>query len=162
MVSLGNIPRAPKINRPSVNGHWWFPKPMGIGKVGFVYVIRDPILKRAYLGKKMYRQQGQVNKGLETNWRSYKTSSRTMEGLFSQRPIEEFEFIVLEEYETKSGLSFAETWSLCMVEAPTTPNWYNTRIEKVAWNVRENVTFTHKHRLELVQDWSKIGKDCFT
>lgn len=158
MVSLGNIPKAPKIALPKPNGHWQFPEIMGINKVGFVYVIRDLVLKRGYIGKKFYRQQGLLKGGTEYPWRNYKSSSTTMSQLMSARPAEEFEFICLEEYESKSGLGFAETWTLCMVEAPTTPIWYNTRIEKVAWNVRENVTFRHKERLEMVQDWSNEKK----
>lgn len=153
-LNLGVIPKAASVPRPNPNGHWEFPVPMGIEKVGFVYVIRDLDLKRYYLGKKMYRRQGLLRGGQETDWKTYKTSSETMRQIFNGRPIEGFQFVVLEEYETKSGLSFAETWSLCMVEAPTTPLWYNTRIEKVAWNVKECVTFRHKQRLEEVQDWS--------
>ena len=159
MVSLGNTPRAKKIALPDPNGHWHFPETMGKDKIGFVYVIRDTILQRGYIGKKMYREQGQINKGKETDWREYMSSSRTMEALFKHRPKEEFQFICLEEYESKSGLSFAETWTLCIVEAPTTPIWYNTRIEKVAWNVRENITFRHKDRLNMITDWSDIGQD---
>lgn len=153
MLDLGNIPKAPKILMPNPNGHWQFPEKMGIGKVGFIYAIRDLVLKRGYIGKKLYRHQGQINKGQEYPWRTYKTSSRTMEALFKARPIEEFEFICIEEYETKSGLSYAETWTLCYVEAPTTPIWYNTRIEKVAWNVRENITFRHKERVDKLTEW---------
>lgn len=157
VLNLGNIPKSAKIPMPNPNGHWKFPVPMGIDKVGFVYVIRDTILKRGYLGKKMYRRGGLLKGGQETDWKSYKTSSNTMSQIFAERGLVGFEFVVLEEYSTKSGLSFAETWSLCMVEAPTTPIWYNTRIEKVAWNVKENVTFRHKQRLEMVQDWSDVG-----
>jgi hypothetical protein len=158
MVSLGNIPKAPSIKASNPNGHWVFPEKMGMdGKVGFVYAIRDLVLKRGYIGKKQYRVLGVTKGGEETAWRKYKSSSTTMSQLFAQRPIDEFEFYCIEEYSTKSGLSFAETWSLCMVEAPTTPNWYNTRIEKVGWTVRENVTFRHKQRLAAVSDWSDVG-----
>ena len=157
MVSLGNMQRAPKILPTKPNGHWVFPEVMGINKVGFVYAIRDLVLKRGYIGKKQYRVQGLVKGGQETDWRKYASSSTTMAQIMKERPKDEFEFFVIEEYETKSGLSFAETWSLCMVEAPTTPLWYNTRIEKVAWAVRENVTFRHKERLAMVTDWSNVG-----
>ena len=159
MVSLGNLKRAPVIKKPEPNGHWHFPEPMGVNKVGFVYAIRDTVLKRGYLGKKFYRHQGLTRGGEEYPWRSYRSSSRTMAALFAHRPIEEFQFVCIEEYETKSGLSFAETWSLCQVEAPTTPLWYNTRIEKVAWTVRENITLRHKQRLAMITDWSDIGQD---
>jgi len=157
MVSLGNMQRSPKILLPKPNGQWIFPEVMGVNKVGFIYAIRDLVLKRAYLGKKQYRVQGLLKGGQETAWRTYKSSSTTMAQIMAARPKEEFEYFVIEEYATKSGLSFAETWSLCHVEAPTTPLWYNTRIEKVAWAVKENVTFRHKERLDMVTDWSTVG-----
>jgi hypothetical protein len=126
---------------------------MGVGKVGFVYAIRDLVLQRGYIGKKQYFKRGQINKGEETNWKYYKSSSKTMAPLFAARPIEEFEFVCIEEYATPSGLSYAETWTLCAVEAPTTLKWYNTRIEKVAWNVKEPVTFRHKERMNQLMVW---------
>ena len=149
------VPSSPRIKMPEKrpNGHWDFPEIMGINKVGFVYAIRDMVLKRGYIGKKLYRKQGQINRGEEYPWRYYKTSSNTMKALFAARPIEEFEFICLEEYGTKSGLSWAETWTLCILEAPTTSVWFNTRIEKVAWNVKEDVTFRHKDRMSRLLDW---------
>jgi hypothetical protein len=146
-------PGVKKTPLPKANGHWRFPEAMGKGKVGFVYMIRDLILHKYYVGKKQYRKAGQINKGEESDWRYYKTSSRTMAATFAARPIEEFDFFVIEEYETKSGLSFAETWTLCQLEAPTTPMCYNTRIEKVAWAVREGITFRHKARLEEAMQW---------
>jgi len=154
MINLGKVPSAPRVPSLKKNGHWLFPEEMGINKVGFIYVIRDLVLHRYYLGKKMYRKGGLTRGGEETNWKSYRSSSTTMAQILARRPPEEFQYVVIEEYATKSGLSFAETWSLCMVEAPTTPMWYNTRIEKIAWNVREGITFRHKERLEMVQDWS--------
>jgi len=153
VVDLGKIPAAKKVPMMKPNGHWEFPDVMGVNKVGFVYVIRDLVLKRGYIGKKLYRKQGLLRGGEEYPWRTYKSSSTTMAQLMARRPADEFDFVVLEEYGTKSGLSFGETWTLCMVEAPTTPLWYNTRIEKIAWNVRENITFRHKERLEMVQEW---------
>ena len=129
------------------NGHWKFPKQMGDG-IGFIYVIRDNYLEKFYLGKKRYKSLGQATKGQETNWRKYKSSSKFMTKLWSYRPIEEFDFICLEEYNARGALSYAETWTLCFVEAPTNNTWYNTRIEKVSWPVKERVTNRHKERLK--------------
>lgn len=159
MVDFGVIPKGRVIPMPKKNGHWEFPEEMGIGKVGFVYVIRDLVLRRGYIGKKFYRRSGVTRGGQEYPWRTYKSSSKTMSGLFSQRPIEEFDFYVLEEYSTKSGLSWAETWTQVTLKTPTTLTWYNTRVEKVAWRVNEDITFRHEQRLAEIQEWAKAAAD---
>lgn len=141
----------PKFN----NGHWSFPEQMGNG-VGFIYVIKDTVLERFYLGKKLYVGTGQLNKGKESNWKKYTSSSKLLNELLKVRPKEEFEFICIEEYKTKGTLSYSETWSLCYVEAPTNKNWYNTLIEKVSWPVKEMITDRHKNRLNAILNNTKL------
>jgi hypothetical protein len=128
------------------NGHWRFPEQMGDG-VGFIYVIRDNYMKRFYLGKKLFRGTGKLNKGKESNWKKYTSSSKLLAEMLKERPKEEFDFICLEQYQTKGTLSYSETWSLCHVEAPTNDDWYNRLVEKVSWNVKEQITDRHKERL---------------
>jgi len=146
----------PKINVPInqfSNGHWKFPEQMGqLYKpyVGFIYIIYDTYLNRAYLGKKQYVGRGSLNKGIESNWKKYVSSSALLKELISVRPKEEFEFICLEQYETMGTLSYSETWSLCLVEAPTSERFYNRLIEKVSWPVKEKITDRHKERLNKV------------
>jgi hypothetical protein len=112
--------------------------------VGFIYAIYDKVLNRAYIGKKSYRSSGPVNRGKESNWRKYTSSSKLINDLLKVRPKSEFDFICIEQYKTKSGLNYSETWTLCFVEAPTTVNFYNTLIEKVSWNIKEPITERHK------------------
>jgi len=136
------------------NGHWLFPEQMGNTRdfptkyIGFIYLIRDNYLKRFYLGKKLFYGSGNMNKGKESNWKSYITSSKFFKEVFIQRPREEFDFICLEQYKTRGTLSYAETWTLCFVEAPTNKSWYNTRIEQVSWKVTEAISERHKLRLK--------------
>jgi hypothetical protein len=87
------------------------------------------------------------NAGKESDWRRYMSSSKLLAEMMQERPKEEFEFICIEQYKTKGTLSYAETWSLCFVEAPTSVRWYNKLIEKVSWNVKEPITLRHKQRL---------------
>ena len=141
------------------NGQWKFPEQMGIGHVGFIYVIRDNVLGRCYLGKKLYYGMGKLNKGKESNWKKYLSSSKLLAELFKYRPREEFEFICIEEYKTKGTLSYSETWSLCLVEAPTSTIWYNTLIEKVSWNVKEPITIRHKTRLNQIIKGEKFDEE---
>jgi len=133
------------------NGHWLFPDQMGVGS-GFVYLIRDTVLKRFYLGKKSYKTRD----GRKSPWEFYVSSSNVMGEMLKVRPKSEFEFICLEQYRTKGTVSYAETWSLCLVEAPTTSVFYNTRIEKVSWAVKEPISERHKDRLIRAINWEKL------
>jgi hypothetical protein len=133
------------------NGHWSFEEQMGAG-IGFIYVIRDNALDRYYLGKKLFVGTGKLNKGKESNWKKYTSSSKVLAELLKARPKDEFDFVCLEQYKTKGTLSYSETWSLCHVEAPTSKEWYNTLIEKVSWPVKEPITERHKRRLKMVYE----------
>jgi hypothetical protein len=134
------------------NGHWLFDEPMGRG-VGFIYVIRDNYLHRCYLGQKHYRSDGKLTKGLESDWKRYKSSSKVLAEHFKERPMYEFDFICIEQYNTPGTLSYAETWSLCLVEAPTTNFWYNRLVPKVSWPVAEPISARHKDRLARTLAW---------
>jgi len=149
MEFKGIVPPAPKpmaVDYLGDNGHWEFPEQMGDG-IGFIYVIFDTVLNRGYIGKKLFRSLKGKNKGKESDWKRYKSSSKILKEIFSVRPKTEFRFICIEQYKTKGGLSYAETWSQCIAEVPTTQCWYNVLIGKVTWKVTENVTDRHKERL---------------
>ena len=79
MKFTGIIPAAPSIVKSTKfdNGHWLFPEQLGNG-VGFIYVIRDLELKRCYLGKKQFVGAGKLNKGKESNWKKYTSSSKVL------------------------------------------------------------------------------------
>jgi hypothetical protein len=127
-----------------MNGHWIFPEQMGNkAKLGFIYVIVDQYMDRLYLGKKSYRIATGPNTGRETDWRYYTSSSKILNAIIKERPKSEFRFYCIEEYSTKGGLSYAETWSLCYVNSPLSEKWYNKLIPKISWAVREGVTARH-------------------
>jgi hypothetical protein len=149
MAYTGSLPNTVVKSTPRFNnGHWIFEEQLG-GKdyVGFIYVIYDKVLNRAYIGKKHFYLAGKLNKGQESQWRKYKSSSTVLAEMFKERPKDEFEFQVLEQYKTKGTLSYSESWSLCFVEAPTSKVFYNTLIEKVSWAVKEPISDRHKQRL---------------
>ena len=128
----------------------------GKGYHGFVYLIRDPIIKRFYLGKKNYLSKSRKTYNQETDWRTYITSSKLMKEVWQHRPIEEFEFICLEQYKTKGTLRWAETWTLCHVEAPMSTTWYNTRIEGIAWKIKEPISERHRMRLKQALNFEEM------
>lgn len=139
------------------NGHWLFPEQMGAPYVGFIYVIYDNTMNRAYLGKKQFYGTGKLNRGQESNWKKYVSSSKLLHEMLGVREKSDFEFICIEQYRSKGALSYAETWSLCLAEVPTTKNWYNVLIEKVSWSVSERVTDRHKERLNKIIERVKNG-----
>jgi hypothetical protein len=131
------------------NGHWDFPTVMGEkGMVGFIYLIYNILEGKGYIGKKNYRGSGKINRGQESNWKWYISSSDSLSEDIKRLKKDQFLFICIEEYSTKGGLSYAESWSLFHVEAPTDPDrWYNVLINKVSWRSREKITALHKERL---------------
>ncbi len=136
------------------NGHWRWESGELLGRegyIGFIYVIRDVLNNRLYLGKKQYRGTGKINKGQESNWRWYISSSNELSETVKARGKAGFEYYAIEEYKAKGALSFAETWSLCYAQTPVHPHrWYNKLINKVSWPVREPITERHIRRLDML------------
>jgi hypothetical protein len=125
-----------------LNGIWQFPEKMGQGQ-GFVYIVRDNIMKHYYIGRKNFR--GRSDQRLD--WKNYRTSSEYLQKHFAERPTSEFDFIVLEVYHTPCGLSYAETWSLCAVKAPERSDFINRRVERLLCKSKEIITDRHQNRL---------------
>jgi hypothetical protein len=131
------------------NGIWSFPEKLDPAVyIGFVYMIADLRTGLRYIGKKLMRGTGTSNLNQESNWRQYKSSHPELKAAISLRGTGEFDFIVLEQYGTKGGLSYAESWSLMRAEIPSSPGWYNTAINAVTWHSREAVSWRHKTRLD--------------
>lgn len=131
------------------NGHWEFPEQLGSKEFfGFIYAIFDPETKRGYIGKKQFFGTGKLNKGQESNWRRYTSSCKELNEEIRLRGIQNFRFIVLEQYRVRGTLGWAEVWSQCIAETPTSKVWYNGLIEKVSWAVKEAITERHKERLQ--------------
>jgi hypothetical protein len=146
--SAARTKRADYIDLP--NGHWDFgdhlmnPRDMS----GFVYLIRDNHSRKFYIGKKSYRGKGKLNKGKESNWKWYISSSKELSKSIQICGKEGFDFYCIEEYKYTGSVSFAETWSLCHVEALTNRDrWHNGLVGKVSWTVKEAVSDRHKFRL---------------
>jgi hypothetical protein len=140
------------------NGHWLFPEDLDHEKAcGFVYVIRDKESGMMYIGKKYFRGNGKLNKGKESNWKSYASSSNELKARMKELGKDKFEFHVLEQYYTRGGVSWAETWSQTVVEVPSNNHiWYNRFIDKVTWKSTETITDRHKERLRnLLEEYYK-------
>jgi len=117
--------------------------------VGFVYLIVYKETNQKYIGKKNYKGRGKLNKGQESNWKSYTSSSSYLNDLIKEKGKENFVFIILEQYYSVGGLSFAETWSQVVAETPSkNDEFINRFIDKVTWKVTEPVTEQHKRRFK--------------
>jgi hypothetical protein len=136
------------------NGHWDYPETLGTASyVGFIYVIKDVVNSKLYLGKKSFRGSGVLNKGQKSNWPWYISSSKELSESVKMNGKDNFEFIAIEQYATKGGLSYAETWSLCHVHALVhKEKWYNGMIGEISWKIREPPTQRHIERLHNVMD----------
>lgn len=150
-VSLGKTSRVSRKDY-SGNGHWQFEEPLGQdGEFGFIYLIHDKVNSRMYIGKKQFLGTGKKNKGVESNWRWYTSSCKELVESIKANGKEAFDFFILEQYRIRGSLGFAETWSICHVEAlANRDKWYNGLINKVSWTVRESITARHKERLRRI------------
>jgi hypothetical protein len=119
----------------------------GAEYVGFVYIIHDLLENKMYLGKKAYFVKRGSKKGDASKWRDYTSSNKELVATLAKYGKTSFDFYCLGEYKSASGLVYAETWSLCSVDAPCKTSWLNTRVEEVAWFIREPVTEAHKAEL---------------
>jgi hypothetical protein len=127
--------------------------------VGFVYIIIDKKTGEAYLGKKQFVGRGKLNKGQQSNWKNYTSSSRELNNRIKERGKDDFIFVILEQYFTVGGWSFAEIWSQVIVESPSNNDrWLNRFIDKCSWAVKESVTKRHKQRLKL---WNQKSERIF-
>ena len=137
------------------NGHWlWADEPLGrVGYKGFIYVIKDTINQKLYRGKKQFVGAGKLNKGIQSNWQWYISSSKELAANVKMLGKEHFEFIAIEQYRSAGALSYAETWSLLHVQAPVyRDKWYNVLINKISWAVKEPPTQRHRDRLHAVME----------
>jgi hypothetical protein len=135
----------------SGNGHWYFPESLGGKYSGFIYVIRDRSTSKGYIGKKHFKGNGKLNKGVESNWQWYTSSCKDLNEAIKEKGKDDFEFIVLEQYISRGALGYAETWTMMKAETPTNRDlWYNLLVNKISWTVKEPITQRHKDRIDMI------------
>ena len=55
------------------------------GAIGFVYLIVDLETKQKYIGKKNFKGRGKANKGKQSNWKEYCSSSKAVQALIAEK-----------------------------------------------------------------------------
>lgn len=82
------------------------------GYYGFVYrvVCHHPMYKdKEYIGRKFfYVNFDKPRKIKDSDWRTYKTSSTVLKGLIQDLGVEHFTFEILQLFETRGGVVYAE------------------------------------------------------
>jgi len=132
---------------------------------GFVYVIRNKTNNKLYIGRKNTRHFGKKsskNYGKETNWKRYAGSSKHVTEDIKIFGKDNFEFILLEFYNTRGGLNYAEIafQIKCDVMTAKLPDgerqFYNGQVGAVRWIPKETRDFSERTR-QLMSE-AKKGK----
>lgn len=130
------------------NGHWQFTKQLDYLKAhGFIYLVRERNSGLFYIGRKNFRSEAKATKGKQSNWRTYLSSSTKLQEKLNQIGIEKFDFYVLDQYYTKGGVGWAETWSQAFAATPVNPLCINRIVEGVTWKSTEDITPLHRERI---------------
>ena len=124
------------------NGHWQFgDTQLDCHKfTGFVYIIKHRKTGVMYIGRKNFVMGG-ANRGMESRWREYMSSSSRLQRLIEKDGKDQFFFIALEQYKTLGGLGYAETWSMMYARTPERQDRFlNLSVEAVRWASKESIT----------------------
>lgn len=109
----------------SNQGHWLGEKADPYNYFGFIYIIRDLTTGRNYVGKKQYwlstkakRCKGKITDRQsekwkcrcwkESDWRSYKGSSKSLNKWMKENPDNDYDFIILYQCRSKGILHYKE------------------------------------------------------
>ena len=75
---------------------------------GFIYLITNKINSKKYIGKKQYYSFKKKKKWKPSNWKTYTSSSRTLNEDIEKYGMENFQFDMLFDCMTKAGLTYSE------------------------------------------------------
>ena len=130
------------------NGHWQFPQQLDFLKaIGFIYLVRHIKTGEFYIGRKNFRSDSKATKGKQLAWRNYVSSSKPLVEKINKIGVDKFEFYVLEQFYTKGGVGWAETWSQAFAATPVNPLCMNRIIEGLCWKSTEDISERHRSRI---------------
>jgi len=96
----------------SGRGHWKNPSRIRLdpdNSFGFVYLIVNLLTGQRYIGKKQYHQYRKGVRIRPSDWRTYTSSSRTLNDDIKRQGKCNFHFEILAEFNTRGGLVYGET-----------------------------------------------------
>lgn len=106
-----------------------------VGAFGFIYLVLDLQTGMFYIGKKQYEHRRRLKplagqkrhriQYVESDWRTYKSSSPSLLTEISIRGAEDFVFVVIAECFDKSSLHYQEIYELVIRDAIRSDRYYN-------------------------------------
>lgn len=132
-------------------GHWECKFKFNPSDVfGFLYCIHNKATNQFYWGKKQFFHGGKKKSkthGKEMSWRTYTGSSEHLKKDIALFGNDNFSFEIVEVYNTKGGLYYAEAYSQMVSESMTeyladelTPRFYNRQIAAIRFVPKESIT----------------------
>jgi len=145
-------------------GHWKIPKRFNPKDyLGFLYFVENKVTKQGYVGKKQF-WIGRAKK--KSAWENYSGSSKHLKEDIKKFGKENFTFEIIDLYNTKGGLYYAEVYAQvvlnCLLEHTIykfkeIPRYYNRQIAAVKFIPKEAPTNKTIKFIQKIKD--NYGKD---
>jgi len=132
---------------------------------GFVYCVENTETGKLYIGRKQTVHLGKKSSktyGKTTNWKSYMGSSKHLTDDIKSLGKDKFKFVILEFYNTRGGLNYAEIafQIKCDVMTAKLPDgerqFYNGQVGAVRWIPKETRDFSERTKSLMAE--AKRGK----
>lgn len=143
-------------------GHWVSKTPINPSEAfGFLYCIHNTVTGQFYWGKKQFFHGGKKKSktyGKEMTWRTYTGSSVHLKKDIAKYGHDKFTFEIVDVYNTKGGLYYAEAYCQMVSESMTeylddgkTPRFYNRQIAAIRFVPREAITDKTRRYLKSIK-----------
>lgn len=107
------------------NGHWEVDFDIDFKSFfGFVYIITNRLSAKQYIGCKQFKFK-RKNKTVESNWRTYTGSSKTLNADIKELGKENFDFKIISLHSCKALLTYYETKLIFEKDALLSDKYYN-------------------------------------
>ena len=88
--------------------NWKGMKP-DVNSFGFLYLIVNTHNRKLYVGRKQYHRWSKGKKGPESDWKTYKSSSKSLHKDMKKHGEDKFEFYIIANCETRGELVYSES-----------------------------------------------------
>lgn len=128
---------------------------------GFCYLVTNKLTGQMYVGRKFYHKWSRRKKAAESDWKTYKTSSKWVKEDIKDLGEENFIFEIIGQYETRGGCVYAETHLQHLMEVLTAKlpdgsrKFYNKAIGGVKFIPPEDVSEETRKKISEANSGSK-------